>query len=56
MMQLRDDATQANYVLDEMQLLYALEQRMREEKLDWEKRSEERKTHARPVLHRLKNG
>jgi hypothetical protein len=56
MMQLRDDATQANYVLDEMQLLYALEQRMREEKLDWEKRTEERKTHARPVLHRLKNG
>jgi ribosomal protein S19 len=26
---------------------------MREEKLDWEKRTEERKTHARPVLHRL---
>jgi hypothetical protein len=50
---LKDDATQANYVLDEMQLLYALEQRMREEKLDWEKRSEERKTHALPVLHRL---
>jgi hypothetical protein len=40
-------------VLDEMQLLYALEQRMREEKLDWEKRSEERKTHALPVLDRL---
>jgi transposase len=50
---LKDDATQANYVLDEMQLLYALEQRMREEKLDWEKRSEERKTHALPVLDRL---
>jgi len=40
-------------VLDEMQLLYALEQRMRDEKLDWEKRTEERKTHARPVLDRL---
>jgi hypothetical protein len=50
---LKDDATQANYALDEMQLLYALEQRMREEKLDWEKRSEERKTHALPVLDRL---
>jgi len=50
---LKDDATQANYVLDEMQLLYALEQRMREEKLDWEKRSEERKTHALPILVRL---
>ena len=53
MMQLRNDASQANYVLDEMQLLYVLEQRMREEKLDWEKRTEERKTHARPVLDRL---
>lgn len=50
---LKDDASQANYVLDEMQRLYALEQRMREEKLDWEKRTEERKTHARPVLDRL---
>jgi transposase len=44
---------QANYVLDEMQLLYALEQQMREQKLSWEKRTEERKKHARPDLDRL---
>ena len=49
----KDDEKQANYVLDEMQLLYALEQRMREQELDWEKRTAERKKHARPVLERL---
>jgi hypothetical protein len=49
----KDDESQASYVLDEMQLLYVLEQRMREEKLDWEKRTEERKTLARPVLDRM---
>lgn len=49
----KDDGKQANYVLDEMQLLYALEKRMREQGLDWEKRTEERKQHARPVLERL---
>lgn len=48
-----DDEKQADYVLDEMQLLYALEQRMREQELGWEKRTEERKKHARPVLERL---
>lgn len=48
-----DDEKQANYVLDEMQLLYALEQRMREQEMDWEQRTEERKKHARPVLERL---
>jgi hypothetical protein len=36
-----------------MQGLYALEQRMQEEKLDWDKRTGERKTHARPLLDRL---
>jgi hypothetical protein len=36
---LRDDANQANYVLDETQLLYALEQRMR----SWTGRNEERR-------------
>jgi transposase len=49
----KDDEKQANYVLDEMQLLYALEQRMREQELGWEKRTAERKKHARPVLERL---
>ncbi len=42
-----DDEKQANYVLDEMQLLYALEQRMREQEMDWEQRTEERNTHVR---------
>jgi transposase len=49
----KDDEKQANYVLDEMQLLYALEQRMRAQELNWEKRTAERKKHARPVLERL---
>ncbi|GGZ41858.1 transposase [Echinicola pacifica] len=49
----KDDEKQANYVLDEMQLLYALEQRMREQELDWEQRTAERGKHARPVLDRL---
>ncbi|REG87077.1 IS66 family transposase [Algoriphagus antarcticus] len=51
----KDDEKQANYVLDEMQLLYALEQKMRDRELDWEQRTEERKEHARPVLDRLEN-
>lgn len=50
---LKEDEAQANYVLDEIQLLYALEQRMREENLDWEQRTEERKKEAVPVLERL---
>jgi len=50
---LKDDEKQANYVLDEMQLLYALEQRMREEGLNWEQRARERKEHALPILKRL---
>ncbi|WP_323825314.1 IS66 family transposase [Algoriphagus sp. C2-6-M1] len=49
----RDVEKQANNILDEMQLLYALEQEMREQELGWEKRTEERKKHARPVLDRL---
>jgi hypothetical protein len=49
----KDDEKQANYVLDEMQLLYALEQKMRDRELDWEQRTEERKKYARPVLDRL---
>ncbi|QDH79623.1 IS66 family transposase [Echinicola soli] len=49
----KDYAEQANHVLDEIQQLYALEQRMREEALDWEGRTRERKIHAVPVLERL---
>lgn len=52
---LKDEEKQANYVLDEMQQLYALEQRMREQNLDWEQRTQERKKEARPVLDRLEN-
>ncbi|MFO7822929.1 MAG: IS66 family transposase [Cyclobacterium sp.] len=50
---LKDDQKQANYILDEMQLLYVLEGKMREEKLGWEQRTKERKEHASPVLERL---
>lgn len=48
-----DDEKQANCVLDQIQSLYLLEQRMREEKLDWEQRTEARKKHADPILTSL---
>ncbi|WP_439484117.1 IS66 family transposase [Cyclobacterium plantarum] len=50
---LKDDEKQANHVLDEMQLLYVLEENMREKGLSWEQRTAERKEHATPVLERL---
>lgn len=50
---LEDDQKQANHILDEMQLLYALEDKMREEGLGWEQRTKERKEHATPILERL---
>ena len=50
---LEDDEKQANHILDEMQLLYALEDIMREEGLGWEQRTKERKEHAAPILERL---
>jgi transposase len=50
---LGDDQQQANHVLDEMQILYALEQRIRDEDLDWNQRTLQRKEHAMPVLERI---
>jgi transposase len=50
---LKDDEKQANHVLDEMQLLYVLEDKMREEELGWEQRTIERREHASPILERL---
>lgn len=50
---LKDNEEQANHVLDEMQLLYSLEQQMREKGLDYLQRTQERKEHATPVLDRL---
>ena len=50
---LKDDEKQANHVLDEMQILYALEKRMRDEDLDWNQITLQRKEHAMPVLERI---
>jgi hypothetical protein len=50
---LNDDREQADHVLVEMQHLYALEQRMRDEYMGWEQRTELRKKYAEPVLERL---
>jgi len=50
---LRDDQQQANHMLDKMQILYALEQRIRDEDLDWNQRALQRKEHAMPVLERI---
>lgn len=50
---LKDNKEQAAYVLGEMQPLYALEQRMRDENLDWEQRTLQRKEHAVPILEGL---
>ncbi|WP_114751950.1 IS66 family transposase [Pleomorphovibrio marinus] len=46
----KDDEKQANHVLDEMQKLYLLEEKMRSENMGWEERTEARKKYADPVL------
>ena len=51
----KDDEQYANYVLDEIQKLYLLEAKMREENLTWEQRTEVRKKHADPILESLGN-
>lgn len=50
---LRDDEKNANYVLDEIQKLYALEEKLRVDNSTWEQRALERKKHAVPVLESL---
>ena len=51
---LKYDKERATYVLEKMQLLYALEQQMREEGNSWEERTSIRQEKAIPVLEKLK--
>lgn len=51
---LKDDKAKAGYVLQRMQVLYALEEEMREGALSWEERTIKRQEHAVPVLDELK--
>ena len=52
---LKDDKVRAGHVLERIQLLYALEQDMRENQLSWEERTVLRLEKATPVLEELKN-
>lgn len=49
----KDDEQQANYVLDEIQKLYLLEAKMRDEAMGWQQRTALRKEHAEPILENL---
>ncbi|MCH7400835.1 transposase [Belliella kenyensis] len=49
----KDDEVKANYVLEEIQKLYLLEAKMREESIDWQQRTVLIKEHAKPVLENL---
>ena len=51
---LKYDKERSTYVLERMQVLYALEQQMREEKLDWEEKTKLRQEKSAPVLLELK--
>lgn len=51
---LKYDKEKATLVLKEMQVLYALEQEMREEALSWEQRTVRRQEKAVPILKKLK--
>lgn len=50
---LKDDKVKASYVLTKMQVLYALEQEMRDNKSSWEERTVLRMEKAVPVLKEL---
>jgi transposase len=50
---LKDNREKASYVLGQMQVLYVLEQQMREEKMDWGQRTALRQEKAVPVLEQL---
>ena len=52
----KDDEKQANYVLDEMQHLYALEQRMREQELGWSNAGRKEKNMPAPFWTDWRNG
>lgn len=51
---LKYDKERSTYVLERMQVLYALEQQMREEKLNWEEKTKLRQEKSSPVLLELK--
>jgi transposase len=51
---LKYDKERATYVLERMQVLYALEQQMRDEQLDWEQKTKLRQEKSVPVLLELK--
>jgi transposase len=52
---LKYDKERSTYVLERMQVLYALEQQMREEKLDWEEKTKLRQDKSVPILLELKD-
>jgi transposase len=51
---LKYDKERATYVLAKMQILYALEEKMRDEENSWEERTKIRKEKASPVLEEIK--
>jgi transposase len=51
---LKYDKERSTYVLERMQVLYDIEQQMREEKLDWEEKIKLRQKKSAPVLLGLK--
>jgi transposase len=51
---LKYDKERATYVLERMQVLYAIEKQMREENLDWEEKTKLRQEKSAPVLLELK--
>ena len=50
---LKDDKEKASYVLGSMQVLYVLEEQMRQQGLDWQQRTELRQKEAAGVLEEL---
>ncbi|SHN19371.1 Transposase IS66 family protein [Cyclobacterium lianum] len=50
---LKGDQRHVNHILDEMELVNVLEDKMRREEIGWEQRTKERKEHASPILERL---
>jgi transposase len=50
---LQDNKEKASYVLERMQVLYVLEEQLREQGLDWEQRTALRQEKAAPVLQEL---
>jgi len=47
------DKQKANYVLEQIQLLYKIEQDMREQGLSWENRTQKRQQDAVPILNKI---